>query len=61
MQKWLKISKGAVKYVADCDNLHFYCKLCDDFSLKMVTETLRGADSSIKNLPEAVFKLNYRL
>lgn len=48
------ISKAGVKLVTEISSIHFFCNLCDNFSIKSVADALTEVKSSLIKLSDSV-------
>lgn len=50
----VKLTKTALKYFGDCPEMHFYCKVCNQYSMVGIRDSLDNFSQHINNLNEAL-------
>lgn len=54
----VNLSKTALKSFADCAEMHFYCRLCQKYSLMGISDTMDNFSREINNLSDALKPLS---
>lgn len=52
-QKCASLTKTAIKMIAECNNVHWYCNECNQYSIKAVASTLNALSVSVQKLTDA--------